>query len=75
MGFRRNVHYCIDLVDQTVHELRVADVSFDEGVAFVVFYFMQVSWVSAYAHFVNVYQFTVRVLCKHKPAEVASDKS
>ena len=75
MSFRRNVHDCIHLVDQTVHELRVTNVTFDEGVAFVIFNVMQVSWVSAYAHLVNVYQFVVGVLCKHKPAEVASDKS
>ena len=75
MSFRCNVHNRVHLMNQPVHELRVADVALNESVPLIILDVMQVRWVSAHAHFVNVYQFTVWVLCKHEPAEVASNKS
>jgi hypothetical protein len=62
-------------MNQTVHELRITNVALDEGVPLIIFDVMQACRVSANAHFVNIYQFKVRVLCKQVPAEVASDKS
>src|SRR5665647_273629 len=75
MSFGCNVHNCVHLMNETIHELRVANISLNESVTFIILNIMQIRWVSPYADFINVYQFTVRVLCKYKPAEVASDKS
>ncbi len=75
MGFRGDVYDGVHLVDESTDELGVADVAFDEGVASVVFDFMQVCWVGAYAHLVHVNYFAVRVGGQHVPDEVASDKT
>ena len=75
MSFSRNVNNCIYLVDQTVHELWVTNVTLYESVAFIIFNVMQIRWVSAHAYLVNVNQFAVRVLFKNKPTKVAPDKS
>jgi hypothetical protein len=75
VGFRRNVHNRIHLMNEPVHKMRVADIALYESVAFIILDVMQVRRVSPHTHFVNVYQFTVWVFCKHEPAEVASNKS
>jgi len=75
MSFRGYVNNRVHLMNQAVHELRVANIAFDEGVTFIVLDVMQIRWVSAHPYFIYVYQFAVRVLCKYEPAEVASYES
>ena len=75
MCFSSNVNDGVHLMNKPVHKLWVANVAFDEGIAFIVLNIMQISGICANAYLVNVNQFVVRVLCKHIPAKVASDES
>jgi hypothetical protein len=75
MCFRRDINDCIHLMDEPIHKQGVTNVALNESVPLIVLDIMQIRRVSTYAHFVNVYQFIVRMFSKNKPAEVASDKS
>jgi hypothetical protein len=75
MCFCGYVYYGVNLMNQAVHELGVSYVTFDEGVALVVFYFMQVCWVSSDSYFINVDNFTIRIFAKQVSTEVAADES
>jgi hypothetical protein len=75
MRLSSDVNHRLHLMNQPIHKLRVANVTLNEGVTPVTLKIIQVSRIGTYPNLIHINQFTIRILCKHVPAKVASDKA
>src|SRR5208283_3862959 len=75
MRLRCNVNNSIYLMYEPADKQRIANVTFNECISFIVFNIMQISRIGAYSYLVDVYQFVIRVFLKDVSAKIAADEA
>ncbi len=77
MALCRQMDYAVDVVlsDKFKHPVKVADVSFDESVVWLVFDISKIGEIAGISELVNIYYMVVRVFVDKKSYNMRADKT